>query len=495
MKLGTAIQQLHDRCAVYTSGPTAARLLDLVGWTPEADLLRCTLLEPCVGEGAILLEGARRLIACVRAQDLDIAKLDLTPRIRGFEFHQGAARSAKISLRRLLIEENVGWDMASALAEAWVSERDFLLEAPLQVSHVVANPPYVRWAKLPAMLAANYREALPSTATRGDLSVAFLHRMQEWASDGGSIAALVSDRWMYAQYGEQFVSGTMGRGWSIDVVDERPLDPFVRDVGAYSAIVLLTRDGAQPRAPQVSDRARAKQFHRALVERYGTLGDAGCKVRVGPALGAGRTFIVEPGEAIDVEPELVRPFVNKQDLAGNEVTASGRRVVLPYDRQGKLIDLDAWPRFARWVERRRDVLQRRSQFVDRGDYWRTIDAVPAQWSAAPKLLLPELSNAPRTTIDRSLSIPAHSIYAIWSEAWPIDVLQKVLDGGLLNLTARAEAPTLKLGWMRFYKRFIMRTPLPKWSALSFTDQRDLAGSDFSEAFVRIFGFPPGGSGF
>lgn len=139
------------------------------------------------------------------------------------------------------------------------------------------------------------------------------------------------------------------------------------------------------------------------------------------------------------------------------------------------------------------MLESRSQFRNSKQYWRTIDAVPAQWSAAPKLLLPELCNKPATAIDRTGSIPAHSIYAIWSEEWPIEILQRVLDSGLLELTAKAEAPKLKLGWMRFYKRFLMRTPLPKWSNLSPTDQMSLAtiGEGFDEAFDELFGFRPG----
>lgn len=493
MRLATAIQELHDRCAIYTSAPTASRLLDMIGWTAEADLSRCVLLEPCVGEGAILIEGVRRLVASMRSTGRGLGKAALLPRIKGFEFHPGAARSAKINLRRLLLDADIGWNTASELADAWVRERDFLLERPLRVTHVAANPPYVRWGKLPLMLASTYREALPPAATRGDVSVAFLHRMQEWANDGGAIAALVSDRWMYAQYGAEFVKETQARGWSIGVADERPIAPFVREVGAYSAIILLTRGTETERVAAPNSRTTARSLHGALLKRYGALGDAGCRVRVGPALGAGKTFIVDPGERIDVEADLVRPFVDKQDLTGGEVTAPRLRVVVPYDRDGKPIDPALWPRFAQWAASRQEVLANRSQFRDSKHYWRTIDAVSKQWSVVPKLLLPELCKKPVSTIDRTGSIPAHSIYAIWSDEWPIEVLQRVLGAGLLELTAKAEAPQLKLGWMRFYKRFIMRTPLPKWSRLSPTDQASLAaiGEDFDDAFDRLFGFLPG----
>lgn len=490
MGLGVAIQQLHDRCAIYTSASTASLLLDLIGWASDADLSECVLLEPCVGEGAILLEGARRLIASLRSNGRDLGKKALIPRIKGFEFHPGAARAARIALQGLLAEVGLDHELACEVAESWILARDFLLEQPLRATHVAANPPYVRWAKLPSMLAKAYREALPTAATRGDLSVAFLDRMLEWASHG-AIAALVSDRWMYAQYGQEFVRETGARGWSIQVAEERPSDPFVRSVGAYSAIVILTKTQPAASFGGSNSRVAARSLHSKLVVRYGSLQDAACDVRVGPALGAGGTFIVEPDEPIEVERELLRPFVGKQDLKEGEVTAPPLRVVIPYDRQGKLIDPACWPDFSRWAAARRETLSNRSQFRNAEQYWRTIDAVPIAWSRSPKLLLPELCRKPTVAIDHTGSIPAHSIYAIWSDEWPIDILQRVLNSGLLELTAGAEAPRLKMGWVRFYKRFLMRTPLPRWSSLSPGDQVGLAGAAFDEVFERLFDFGPG----
>jgi hypothetical protein len=493
MSLAAARRQLHDLCAIYTSAPIASRLLDTLGWMPEIDLSKSVLLEPCVGEGAILIEAVRRLVASFRKHRHSLRRATLLPRIKGYEFYHAAAKASRREVRCLLTREGVSWATASKLAEAWVVERDFLLENPGRATHIAANPPYLRWSKLPEELALLYRKVLPSEATRGDASVAFLHRMQEWAGEHGAIATLVSDRWLYAQYGEEFVAQTTARGWSICVVDERPADPFVRKVGAYSAIISLTRTGDSRGQTTASSRCTAQTLHRRLVERYGTLDAAGCRVRVGPALGAGRTFVVNPDEKADVEPELLRYFVERRDLAGPDIVAPRLRVIVPYDRSGQLIDLNHWPRFAAWAAARKDALAARSQFVNSDHYWRTIDAVSSQWSPATKLLLPELCNKPKTVIDRSGAIPGHSIYAIWSDEWPIEALQNVLNAGLLELTAEAEAPRLKLGWLRFYKRFLIRTPLPKWSSLSQVEQNSLmgAGAIFAATFHRLFEFHPG----
>jgi hypothetical protein len=71
----------------------------------------------------------------------------------------------------------------------------------------------------------------------------------------------------------------------------------------------------------------------------------------------------------------------------------------------------------------------------------------------------------------------------------VEIEQRVLNGGLLRLTAEAEAPRLKGSWFRFYKRFIVRTPLPKWSALSIDAQTGLTSSDvarFDAVYAELF---------
>lgn len=494
MELHAAIEQLHDRCAVYTSSPTAARLLDLSGWTAKADLFESVLLEPCVGEGAILLEGVVRLIRSLRSNGRVLSSEALRQRIRSFELHPRAVATVRRRLRSLLADEAIPPMIADELVDAWVSEKDFLLTTPEAATHVVANPPYVRWKNLPPVLAKLYREVLPPSNTNGDLSVAFMGRMQEWASEKGRIVALTSDRWLFAQYGDAFLRETKALGWTINVADERPSEPFVKEVGAYSSIVILTRGLSAPQPLPTNDRQNALVAQQELLARHGSLEEAGCTVRVGPALGAGRTFILaENDETSEVEDELVRPFLERKDLNGLEVNHARLRVVVPYDRSGKLIEPNQWPGYHAWIERRRDVLSKRTHFAKKQQYWRTIDAVPMIWAIRPKLLMPELSNKPFVTVDRLGAIPAHSLYAIWPGEWPIEALQRVLNAGLLDLTARAEAPALKLGWMRFYKRFLMRTPLPKWSRLPAPIKDGLCSDSealFENTFHGLFGFAP-----
>jgi hypothetical protein len=488
-----AIQQMHERCAIYTSPPVAAQLLDMIGWTEDADLTSSVLLEPCVGEGAILLEGVRRLLASFRSAGRSLTCRRLAPRIKGFEFHPATAAAACRSLELALLREGLSWSSARGLAAEWVQQRDFLLEKPGRVTHIAANPPYLRWSKLPPSLADQYRNTLRTMATRGDVAVAFLDRMMEWTRSGGRIAALVSDRWMFAQYGAEFLADSSANGWALEVIDERPENPFVRHVGAYSAIIRFTRHGPVTEAKHVV-RGVARNLHSKLVAKHGTMADADCIVRVGPALGCGHTFLLTHEEAAAIEDELIWPYVGREDLSNGVARTSTLKVVAPYDRRGQPIDIAQWPGFAAWAGTHEQKLKGRSHVRKGGPWWKTIDAIGLQWRQGPKLLLPELCREPAVSLDRTGALPAHSLYAIWPGEWPIEALQRVLNSGLLRLTAEAEAPMLKQGWFRFYKRFLMRTPLPKWKNLDQSTRGALAGEDavkFSRAFEELFGFPPG----
>lgn len=489
----TAIQALHDRCAVFTAEPTAKRLLDLIGWPPERDLESAVLLEPCVGEGAILLEGAKRLIRSVRDRRLPLSLACLAPRIRGFELHAPTATVARLALERLLSDEGLPRASAKRLASDWIRVEDFLLADPAAATHVAANPPYLRWGKLPPPLSDQYRAKLRPLATRGDISVAFLERMLQWAGGDGKISALVSDRWIFAQYGAEFLAECALQGWHLDVIEERADQPFVRKVGAYPTIVRLTRGQTPAGVVTFVERSEARRLHARLVERYGTLSGAGCRVRVGPALGCGVLYLLPPEETKSIERTLLRSYVDRSGLVGQRASISDRVVISPYDASGRLISLESYPKFKAWALRNKKRLKARSQFKEAKVWWRTIDAIGLQWQQGPKLLVPELCREPRAVLDDSVAIPAHSIYAIWTDEWPIKALQRVLNGGLLSLTARAEAPRVGNGWFRFYKRFLERTPVPRWQSLGPSARSSLSRGDwksFSGTFEELFGFAP-----
>lgn len=485
----TAIEELHCRSAVYTSSRTVERLLDCAGWTEDSDLRDAVLLEPCAGDGSIIIEAAKRLLSHHRKQGRTTFE-DLRRHLIGFEFHPQTANDCRRRLEELLASNGLSPPDCERLAREWIVADDFLLQSPGRATHVVANPPYLRWSKIPQSLSVQYRERIPQMAAKGDIALAFMERMLCWLTPTGRLIALINDRWMYNQYGDEFVLYCRNEGWKIAVLDSRPEQPFVRNVGAYAAIVRVGKqlDDHQPQ----DERTNATALHARLLTKYGSLEAAGCKIQVGPALGAGKTFLISAEETKQIEPELVRTYVSREDLHTNSITDADKFVVVPYSLSGRLIAIEDYPMFKDWVAQHETALRARSVVTNATDWWRTIDGVGTQWHGTRKLLIAELSRQPKAVLDQTGSIPSHSIYALWSKEWPLEALQRVLNGGLLKLTAKAKAPVLSGGWFRLYKRFLIQIPLPRWEDVSEANQQRLisaAKKDQAEAFKQIFDLP------
>ena len=438
----TAVAALHASCGVYTRPGLVARLLDRVGWTHDADLADSRLLEPGAGDGAFLVEAVKRLVASFRRRGIPLRIDTLRERVLAYELVPAEANKARSRVVAAMKASGVHQATAHACARAWVKTGDFLLaDLPTTpFTHIVGNPPYIRWSKLPDSIAAAYSAKLPRTIARGDLYLPFLHRSFELLHARGRCAFVCSDRWRYTVYGDDFRLRWQS---SLKIDTEpagNPKDIFDRDVYVHPEILTATQL-ATPRPP------RTRRVHGK------TLAELGCTIRVGPALGITPAFVLEPGEA-DVEPELLHPWIDAQEIRHGDVRSRGRRVVSPFDDLGNTIEIDDYPLLAARLGRFSDRLRAR-YIVRNGAVWyRTIDKVlPAAWSR-PKLLIPEIAKSPRVAVDHTGAIPSHGVYAVFSHSLDIeDIYDRLRDGKLAKALAPI-APRVKGRYTRCYRRFL-----------------------------------------
>ena len=438
-----AVAALHASCGVYTRPTLVSRLLDRVGWTGGADLRNARLLEPGAGDGAFLVEAVRRLVASFRRNGGRLRIDTLRERVLAYELVPAEANKARTRVVAELKASGVHHATAHACARAWVKTGDFLLAdlSGAEFSHIVGNPPYIRWSKLPDSIAAAYIGKLPRNIARGDLYLPFLHRSFEHLHPQGRCAFVCSDRWRYTVYGGDF--RTRWRE-SLQIETEPAGDPkdiFDRDVYVHPEILTAT-PCVRPVPPTTTRRARGQ-----------TLAELGCVIRVGPALGVTPAFVVEPGDA-DVESRLLHPWVDAQEVRSGEVVWRGRHVIAPFDEAGKIIEIEEYPLFEARLQRFSERLLAR-YIVRNGAVWyRTIDKVlPAVWSA-PKLLIPEIAKVPRVAIDRSGAVPSHGTYAVFSDSLDVeDVYERLRDGKLAKALAPI-APKVKGQYTRCYRRFL-----------------------------------------
>ncbi len=431
---------------MYTSPKVAAAILDEVGWRSDADLTEARLLEPAAGNGEFVLHAAKRLVTSFRARNVEPRIRELRARITAFEIHPGAAAEARGRVEAGLRRMEVHRKTAAACAAAWIRTSDFLLSSPpaQPYSHVVGNPPYIRWSKIPVRLKSVYEERLPSAMARGDLFLPFLDRSLDLLEAGGKCGILCSDRWLYMAFASGFRDKWLSRLTieSNETIDAT--DAFSSSVATYPSILVATkRCAASIEAPAVARRAGE------------TLAELGCTIRVGPALGHTPAFVVGPGEA-EVETELLHPWVDSSEILDGSVEWRGRRVIAMFDDHGHLAELRHLPRLERRLRRFAPKLRARSIVKNGAAWYRTIDRVrPADW-APPKLLIPGLAKVPRVAIDRSGSVPSHGVYAVFPPTGNVDAVYERLTGGRLAAALEGIAPTLKRGYVRCYKHFLAK---------------------------------------
>jgi hypothetical protein len=406
------------------------------------------LLEPAAGDGAFVVEAARRLVASLIRHRIDLKAKTLLRRIVAFELHPHEAERARERVVKVLREAGVHNQTALACARAWIITGDFLLaDLPLErFTHAAGNPPYVRWSKIPPRLKGKYEAAISPAVTVGDLFLPFLDRTLEALKPRGRFGFLCSDRWRFMGFAEGFRQKWLP---ALNIQSETTLsasEAFVGDVDSYPTIVIAVKR-------QEKTKPRLKRH------RKKTLTELGCVVKVGPALGHTPAFVLDADED-DVEPELLTPWIDGSNIKEGSLTQSGRRVVVMYGKDGKLIDPKKFPLLLARLKRFRKNLEKRSIVRDGAVWFRTIDRVRAADWKRPKLLIPELAKVPRVTIDRSGAIPSHGVYAIFAPDDDVEGIYEKLRDGKLAAALAGIAPKVKGEYVRCYRRFLLMVRLP-----------------------------------
>ncbi|MBK8039563.1 MAG: Eco57I restriction-modification methylase domain-containing protein [Verrucomicrobiaceae bacterium] len=506
-----------ERGAIFTRPEVVDFMLDLSGYTLDRPLWRFRLLEPSFGGGEFLLRAVERLLQA--AQKAKIAATELSPALRAVELHGDTFQQGREALAKLLKEHRVPDATASNLLDAWLKNADFLLEPYGEnFDFVVGNPPYVRQELIPASLLAEYRQRFATLYDRADLYVPFMEKSLGLLKDEGQVCFICSDRWMKNRYGGP-LRAMISSGYSLRYyVDMVGTAAFQSEVTAYPAITVIRRGQSSEKPllahrPDVSSES-LRQLHqlftgpvsnyngtvsmlatsprgdepwllesdaqpslelvRRLEAAFPTMEEAGCSVGIGVATGADKVYIA-PYDELDVEDERKLPLVMTKDILEGEVRWKGFGVVNPFEENGTLADFAAYPRFARYMNRHREALQKRhcAQRAN-GSWYRTIDRITPSLSAKPKLLVPDIKGEANIVLEDGKLYPHHNLYFITSEHWPLKALQRVLQSGIARLFVRAYSTKMRGGCLRFQAQYLRRIRLPLWSSIQPALQKKLS---------------------
>ena len=513
---GLAEAGIEERGAVFTRPEVVEFILDIAGYTADRPLHLMQLLEPSFGGGNFLLPVIDRLMSAwqVFGGGGDPA-MDLSRCIRAIELHRSTFERTRATVILHLTGHGLSSAAATALADFWLIQGDFLLiNLPDRFHFAVGNPPYVRQELIPDALVTAYRARYATMYDRADLYIPFIERSLTQLVDGGQLGFICADRWMKNRYGGPLRQLVYEQFYLKTYVDMFGTPAFQAEVIAYPAITIIERGGAAkgraagkagratriahrpeistaaltqlaraltaPKLPKSSQAVREitgvaegsepwileSSDQLALVRRLEaampTLEEAGCKVGIGVATGADQAFI-GPFDALDVEPDRKLPLAMTRDILDGTVRWRGFGVVNPFADKGGLVNLDDHPRLKTYLEGHRGEIARRHVAQKTPANWyRTIDRIYPALASKPKLLIPDIKGEAHVVYEDGRLYPHHNLYFITSDTWDLKALQAVLLSGIARLFVAAYSTRMHGGFLRFQAQYLRRIRVPHW---------------------------------
>ena len=536
--------EAEERGAIYTKREVVEFILDLVGYTEDQALADFRLLEPSFGDGDFIIPVVDRLLKSVQREVNGLTYDRLAPAIRGVELHRETFARNRLLVRKAMLAKGLSEDDSDALLDTWLVQGDFLLrDFDHTFTHAVGNPPYIRQEMIPDVLMAEYRQRYSTIYDRADIYVPFIEQSLSLLGVGGKLGFICADRWMKNRYGKK-LRELVSKNYELSAyVDMVGTDAFHSEVSAYPAITLIerrtqgqrnisTRVFARPEIDHVSlsDLAReltttnlkklsaireidnvaagsepwilenfeALALVRRLEARLPSLENAGCRVGIGVATGADKAFIGD-FDALDVEPSRKLPLVMTKDILEGHAQWRGRGVINPFGDDGKLVNLEDFPRLRRHLEDHyeqiagRHVAKRAPQ-----NWYRTIDRIYPDLAKREKLLIPDIKGDASIVYEGGKLYPHHNLYYITSDDWDVHALQAVMRSGIARLFVALYSTKMRGGYLRFQAQYLRRIRLPLWENVSTSMRERLKRysetndrHELNQIVANLYGISPG----
>jgi len=499
--------------AVYTRPEIVEIILDLAGYTPTAGRLTPkTVLEPSCGDGAFLGSIIDRLLDAeqLHASPIDWHALDLDSAIRAVDISESSIECARDDIVKRLTRAGCPAGRSRQLAENWTLHADFLLhEWDRSFSLVVGNPPYVRLEDLPPRVLEYYRRSFSTATDRADLYIAFIQRGLELLAADGVLAFICANRFAKNQYGAALRTYIARHYHVRHFLNLEHTQPFLQEVSAYPAIILIDRaqdnptyaatldnlseatleavrkealTAAAPRllssfpkwyadgSPWRTTSRAEHDFLAVLEEQFPALEDSakGTRVGIGVATGADDVFVLT-ARVERIEESRLIPLMMSQDVQPEAIQWSGHYLVNPFAPadDGSLADFSVFPGLGAYLEAAGDRLRNRHVAKSRPVNWfRTIDRIWPKLQAVPKLVLPDIQAGGVVGYDPGYYYPHHNLYWISSDSWNLRALQALLRSTFVLVQVRAFSVQMRGGSLRYQAQTIRRIRIPALGSLT-----------------------------
>jgi adenine-specific DNA-methyltransferase len=232
-----------DLCQFFTREKVAELCLRHV--TLPKNLLAMRLLEPAAGQGAFLLPLLARLVRSCRRQkkSFDV----LRPIIRAYEIDAQVAITLRLQIQTTLAALGIDKPTARHIARDWIRNEDFLEARPrMRFTHIVGNPPYIRWDAIPGSLRDSYKARFASFKQRADLYVAFIEHALSLLSQHGQLGFLCPGTWTRNVYGSAVREAFTSLGQLKTIIDFSDAESFETSTDAYPPFFVFQKDQSGP---------------------------------------------------------------------------------------------------------------------------------------------------------------------------------------------------------------------------------------------------------
>ena len=508
---------MDERGAIFTRREVVEFILDLTGYTADRPLWTLSVLEPSFGGGDFLVPIIERLLHSWRAHhgDQQIDGYDLGACLVAVELHSDTFQTTRGLVLRTLESHGLTPEVAEELAAHWLVQGDFLLETfASRFDFVVGNPPYIRQELVPEVLMAEYRRHYATIYDRADIYVPFIERSLSLLKAEGRLGFICSDRWMKNRYGGP-LRRLVGERYHLEhFVDMKGTSAFHSNVIAYPAVFVIansmsggTRVADAPQialpmlqglavdmtgelavaattftevhgvvsgdSPWMLESFDKLKIVRMLEARWPTLEEAGCHVGIGVATGADAVFVAAFA-ALDVEDDRKLPLVMTRDIGQGHVSWRGFGVINPFEADGSLASLDTYPRFGRYLELHRELIEKRhvSKRNQKG-WYRTIDRIYPELAKRQKLLIPDIKGSAHVVLEDGQLYPHHNLYYVVSDTWDLRALQVVLQSSVTRAFIELYSTRMRGGYLRYQAQYLRRIRLPHWNSVADTLKDEL----------------------
>ena len=187
---------------------------------------------------------------------------------------------------------------------------------------------------------------------------------------------------------------------------------------------------------------------------------------IGVATGADKAFIAD-FEELDVEPSRKLPLVMTKDILEGHIEWRGKWVINPFGDDGKLVNLEDFPKLKHYLEERHEQIAGRHVATKAPQNWyRTIDRIYPELAFREKLMIPDIKGDAAIVYEKGYLYPHHNLYFITSNEWDVHALQAVMRSGIARLFVSLYSTKMRGGYLRFQAQYLRRIRLPRWESVN-----------------------------